>query len=291
MLNNLNMMRRRLLIALFTLLPGCASRSDESDLPGRPPATVTNRQSSATIVNKASLAQPDPLPARQPPVPQGVYAYYHWPTPQRGMYNVDSWLTIEAIDPSTRYFWAHQFTLRGGHVGYLGLQSMGSGPHSPGKIAIFSIWNASAAKGPHCVAFGGEGTGLSCRVAFDWQIGRTYRLRLWAVDRDGHGQWWGAWVQDTQSQTETFIGQIRAPSQAGWLADWSVNWTEYFGGPLQSCASQPYARARWGPPLADNGSLRPSHTSNVLASTSCQNGHITESDSSTTQEMGRPSAR
>ena len=77
--------------------------------------------------------------------------------------------------------------LIGGEAAYFGLQTRGSDP--TGKIAIFSVWRAIDAEGPEFAApFGGEGSGMTARIRYEWVPGRRERL---AVRADGDG-WWRA---------------------------------------------------------------------------------------------------
>ncbi len=56
--------------------------------------------------------------------------------------------------PNATYFWAHQFGLVGGEGGYLGLQTKGNrADGSLGKLAIFSLWDATGSDGAGCVRF------------------------------------------------------------------------------------------------------------------------------------------
>ncbi len=183
--------------------------------------------------------------AGQQVTPGGMaYVWYTWPSPlpvywngtQIGFYNFDVFLTVD-VDPgiSSAYFWAHQFHFKDGDGGYLGLQTNGyMQGRWVGKMAIFSIWNAKAARpgpGAACERFSGEGEGWSCRMQYNWSQGRTYRLRLWELccaHRPWEDEWWGAWILDTTTGQEVFIGQIQVPSSWNWL-DWSVVWVQYYG--------------------------------------------------------------
>lgn len=223
-----------------------------------------------------------PALALAAPSPQGTYTDHVWPG---GHYNVDSFLTVEASSPG--YFWAHQFSLKDASGGYVGLQDDGYFfDGTRGKLAIFSIWNAGAASGPSCQAFSNEGQGYSCRIPYAWTPGHKYRLRVWATSSAASGRWWSAWVMDLSTGEESFIGQILAGG-TGWLDTWSVNFTEYFGPALTSCAAQPYARARWSEPGADNATVNPkSSTSRVSTSAGCANGAVSSSGPDELHEMG-----
>jgi hypothetical protein len=217
-----------------------------------------------------------------------AYVWYDWPRPlpvywngtQIGFYNFDVLLTID-VDPGTSayYYWAHQFHFNNGDGGYMGLQTNGSMQGRwVGKMAIFSIWQAKAAQpgpGAACERFTGEGEGWSCRMQYKWVQGHAYRLRLWELccaDKPQQDEWWGAWIMDTTTGQEVFLGQIQVPSSWQWL-DWSVVWVEYYGS-VSDCSAIPYAKARFERPTADNGTFRPQNLTTDYGRT-CPNAKIT----------------
>ncbi len=174
--------------------------------------------------------------------------------PARGLYALDAGLTVLSNAPSARYFWATQFWFKNGDGGYFGLQSNGlvRGATVP-KSAIFSIWGATGAYGPACQTFGGEGTGYSCRIEYPWVEGREYTMRLHEIccaELPANDEVWGAWVRDTSTGIETFIGAITVPGHWGWLQRWYNRFTEYFG-PVADCPYLPYTSVRWRPPVGD----------------------------------------
>ncbi|MDP9074225.1 MAG: hypothetical protein M3N98_08645, partial [Actinomycetota bacterium] len=88
-----------------------------------------------------------------------------------------------------------------------------------------------------------EGSGSSCRIAFNWLAGDAYRLRVTA---GGPHTWLGS-VVDMATGTVTAIGRIRVPDSWQGLASSSVSWIEYYGdqAKLASCRDIPPASARW----------------------------------------------
>ena len=127
-------------------------------------------------------------------------------------------------------YWAQMWNWVGSSDGgYLGLQTSGSRFNgTSGDTAIFSLWNANAARGPSCGQFGGEGNGYSCRLAYSISTSPFYRYRVWRQNADAGGQWWGAWIQNLSTGTDTYIGSIRVA--AGRSAMTNVqNFVEYFG--------------------------------------------------------------
>lgn len=83
-----------------------------------------------------------------------------------------------------------------------------------GKKVIFSAWDASdiAQVMPyplsHCQRFSHEGNGASCILKYEWQQGKTYKLKMAQLpDEPGDLMTarWGAWIIDSEGR-ETQIG-------------------------------------------------------------------------------------
>jgi hypothetical protein len=219
--------------------------------------------------------------AQEQITPGGMaYMWYDWPQlPASGFYNLDVLLTID-VDPGVQsaYYWAHQFGFKNGDGGYMGLQTNGFMQGEwVGKMAIFSIWEALAAEpgpGASCEEFTGEGEGWSCRIPYNWVEGRTYCLRIWVLGVDAQeNEWWGAWIIDTSTNQETYIGKIKVPGSWQWLDDSSVVWVEYYGQ-VNDCASTSYAKASFEQPTADDGNFSPQKLTSVIGTT-CTNAQIT----------------
>lgn len=164
--------------------------------------------------------------------------------------SIDFTFTIQSDPGDKSYvFWAQQFYLENGSLGYLGMQRVAGT-----KKIIFSIWDttASVATMPGAIAepFGGEGVGQHVIAPLDWQLGHTYRFRL--ANAGGTGPWWGVTVTDLSNNASWSLGRIQ--SRPGWgnLQPQVTTFTEvYIGG--QNCENIPYARASFGAPSSDNG--------------------------------------
>ena len=224
-----------------------------------------------------------PVPTQEQITPGGMaYMWYDWPQLSvNGFYNFDVLLTID-VDPGVQsaYYWAHQFSFKNGEIGYMGLQTNGYMQGEwVGKMAIFSIWDALAAEpgpGASCEQFTGEGEGWSCRIPYNWIEGNIYCLRFWEVccaEQPWEDEWWGAWIIDTSSNQETFLGKTKVPGSWQWLDNSSAVWIEYYGQ-VNDCASTPYAKARFEQPTADNVSFMPQKLTPVIGTT-CTNASIT----------------
>ncbi len=188
--------------------------------------------------------------------------------------------------PAATYFWAHQFGLEGGEGGYLGLQTKGNRVDGTlGKLAIFSLWDATGADGPGSVRFSGEGTGWSARIPYLWTAGRSYRFRLVADDVTPDGAWWTASVIDVDASVESHIGRLRAAPGWGGLRPWSVMWTEYYGQPLRHCSDLTPVSAIFGSPTADRTTV-PTRSHSHIGDGTCDTTRITDLDHGVRHEMG-----
>ena len=126
-----------------------------------------------------------------------------------------------------------------------------------GKMAIFSIWNATrsiVAPGGSAEAFGGEGVGQSVRIAYPWQTGISYKFKIY-LDTDGSSKLWGASITNLSNGQTTLIGRIYAPTGYG-LIYGPVTFHERFSGPPASCESVPSSQVRFSNMNANNGSVK-----------------------------------
>jgi hypothetical protein len=183
-----------------------------------------------------------------PVVPTGTFTDLHFPA-RPGGYDKFAWQIAPIVDPTPDgVFWSHQFSIEGsGGGGYCGLQTIASGIND--RAAIFSIWNATGCDPgddvygrPIAQAFGGEGDGYQCLIAFPWQLGRAHAF---TVERVVEGVW-HAQVDDVA------IGTIHVPRRWAGLAPTSVCWTERYAGPNRTCADLRHAGARFGSFVADD---------------------------------------
>jgi uncharacterized protein DUF3472 len=212
---------------------------------------------------------------RHPAVAIGTYTTWWWPENPRGFSEV-RWGLEPRRDPSpVGYFWSHQVALVGGEAAYVGLQTMGAEPR--GKIAIFSVWSAIAAEGPqHAGPFGGEGTGMTVRIRYEWEPGRREQLALVA---DGAG-WWHAEVGDQ------VIGHIRVDPNWGGLASTSIMWTERYAPRLHTCADMGTAVAWFGQPVADGGVVPFAHRNHLSAHAGCPGSSVIDERGGVVHAMG-----
>lgn len=237
---------------------------------------------------KPSVSAAPSVEPTGPVTPTGTYTDLHWPA---GEYSAFEWTLRVERDPSPAgYFWAHQFHFAGGDGGYLGLQTLGGDPaKAPGKVAIFSIWNALGAEGPgYSGPFGGEGTGYTARIYYPWIEGRDYRLRIEQAEPAAAEGAWAAWVKDEVTGREEFVGRIRVPGRWGPLSATSVMWTERYAGEASSCDDLGHSIVSFTSPTADGGRVAPAGTTNHLAEPpgSCRNSDITNVAGEMRHQMG-----
>lgn len=218
-----------------------------------------------------------------PEPPQGnltpggmAFYWYDWPqVSDKGFDDFEVSLTVD-IDPGIKsyYYWAHQFSFENGDGGYMGLQTNGCMQGQwVGKMAIFSIWDALDAKpgpGASFERFTGEGEGWSCRKKYNWVEGHTYGLRIEKEEVDEkQNRWWGAYIIDTTTGEETFLGRIKVPASWKGLDASSIVWVEYYGK-VYNCNSILYAEARFEQPTANSGSYVPKEFT-IEKGTACPN--------------------
>lgn len=232
--------------------------------------------------------------------PTGTYSDWYFPgTVAITDYKNFSWDITVNTDPSPQsYFYSTQFwfikddksiDLNGG---YFGIQTQGY-PAPTGKIAILSIWGAIDASGPeYSEPFAAEGTGYSVRISYPWIKGRTYHLRIGPIAADAipngqYGQWWGAWIKDTVTGVEKFVGEIKLPETRLLLYNPPLSWTEYYGPPFSTCNEYGFSDVSFTNMAANDGAIKSNRYNNHLANPiSCPGSNIINITDGTRQQMG-----
>jgi hypothetical protein len=169
--------------------------------------------------------------------------------PHLGYFTIESDLTVVVEPGLTDYFWAQQFSFVDGDSGYIGLQPNGyKKGQRVGKMAIVSIWGATAA-GPdaNCEPFDEFGTGWSCRLAYPWVEGETYRLRLTELCCAGDpaaAEWWRATLTPRSTGIPVLLGDLQVPGGWDWLGSVATVFKEYYWE-VPTCAQVPAALVEW----------------------------------------------
>lgn len=152
--------------------------------------------------------------------------------------------TLWIPQPATASFFTLNWEFVGGEGGYIGLQSNEVGAGN----ARFSLWNATAARGPACRRFDGEGEGMTCEVPVTIAAGALYRVHMQRGEADAQGQWWiGSLEKPDGARVE--IGALRVARTLRMIAPDSVHdFSEYWGDAVPACRSVPLSAAAFGAP-------------------------------------------
>jgi len=143
----------------------------------------------------------------------------------------------------------------------VGLQTCGPGTEGePGRYALFSIRGVPGAEG---------GTASGCRIPFGWEVGGSYRLRVW-TDEEGS---WSAAVRE-EGDAESLIGRTPVPHDWRRLTSLSLTWTRYQGGALLRCSDLPSTSAIFSTPTADDGTVLPERHESHLGEGTCEGSRI-----------------
>ncbi len=207
-----------------------------------------------------------------------TYSYYSFNTSAQ-FYGNEAISLVINVDPGVGAdrFFSYQFQLTptspdaGSTVqSYIGLQTDGTGQNGTdiGKMAIFSIWNATGATpgatGSWCAPFSGEGSGYSCRIAYPWVAGHEYQL---LVTTNTTATLWAGYVTDTTTNTQTFLGSISTVPE--WLTNSGITFTEYYGPSEPSCADFPLSQVTWSNPTANDGTISSNLTGTAVGAGDC----------------------
>ena len=174
-----------------------------------------------------------------------VANHYTVPTVAGGYSNLSADVRVtREPGASGNTFWATQFAYADGTGGYIGMQQNSGST----KLAIFSIWDASgwpSAFNANCGTFGGEGVGVSCKMAYPWVQGKKYRFAVRKVASDAFSETWAGEVTDLATGTTQTIGQIQQAVKSAGLAGLTQFVENFTQGAQQysSCSQVPAAAA------------------------------------------------
>jgi len=186
-------------------------------------------------------------------------------------------LVMPEVDPSpAQYAWGHEFAFVGGGRGWVGLRS-------GDKAAVFQVFGAIDATGPGAAAGGAPEPGWSCTRPVAWDVGRTYRLRVW-TEVDG---WWSADVAEEGREPE-IVGHARVPGDWRRLASQSMAFSEYRGPPLARCTDLAPSCVTFSVPTADAGTLPvlPVRRENLTGPGTCEGSQIDDLGGGVRHRMG-----
>lgn len=136
---------------------------------------------------------------------------------------------------------------------YMGLQTVGAKSLPPGgevdKMAIFSVWDSTSAApnaGVTEVNFDGEGVGKSLRVAYDWQVGRTYQIGMYYNPSISNTTttYWTAYINDTVTGASTVLGSIKLPAGLNY-AQSGAFFHERYSGAVTKCSDMNSSQVKY----------------------------------------------
>lgn len=174
---------------------------------------------------------------------------------------------------SSDVFWSNQFSFSNGQTSYIGMQRNGGGESQ----ILWSVWNVSQYKQDGsqtswCQKFGGEGTGISCRILYNWSEGHVYNFHIYKAPTVG---WYSASFDDIDVAGKLIkrikLGSIKINSDS--IQEESIGWVEYFewNSPRSRCGTHPYSQALFMKPYGHNaeGKIITARITGQKASTNC----------------------
>lgn len=233
-----------------------------------------------------------------------TYTDWTWPAPSDSL----EWdFTLENGVSRDGYFWAHGFDLVGSTGGFIGLQYRGGYQADPpdGVVQVENMlvfWMSShplrAELGdvayPNArkyLKIDANGEWWTIHALYDWQVCRTYRLRVARHSTEANGDiWYGAWVLDTVTNVELFFGRILVPAAWGQISTTTQMWSNRIGfTELRSCSELEPVSAIFGYPTANSGTVHPGPPQNRFESPpSCGSSRFTDFPDEVRQELGVP---
>lgn len=228
-----------------------------------------------------------------------TYTDWTWPSASDSI----EWdFKLEKAPVKDGYFWAHGFDLAGSVSGFVGLQYRGGYQADPpdglvqtANMLVFWISGAPIRAELGDVAypnarkyFKTDGEWWTIHVLYDWEVCRLYRLRMGRQGSEANGDiWYGAWVRDTVTNVETYLGRILVPLAWGQLAATSSMWSNRVIGQGATCADIEPVSAIFGFPTANAGGVLPlSHVNSFARPASCGSSRFTEFPDAVRQELG-----
>ncbi|MCY3543796.1 MAG: hypothetical protein OXH22_07130 [Chloroflexi bacterium] len=220
------------------------------------PVPSTPTPTSTPTDDEIELATPIAVPVGM------VGAWWNWNATELDeiTVNVETHNDIKLTGDNGIYLFNCQGDVNG-TLYYFGLQTDVQGlSGGRGKGVIFSRWgerdlaNAKIPDGGWMTSSGHEGNFIGVRGSYDWGEGQ-YQVRIGKDgDDDSVGRWYGVWITDLSTSTETWIGSLRFPHAAGWpprLSPQCYNVVEVYGVQPIAPKDIPYWKVTVGPILGD----------------------------------------
>jgi hypothetical protein len=182
-----------------------------------------------------------------------------------GYQSIELDITPEVAEGTDGYYFANTVYFNhytGTNFGgaYAGFQTNGyNGTNYIGKMALFSVWDASSGiveNGGWGTGFGGEGSGYSTRIAYNWIVNHTYKIVIYLnkADAGSGNSLWGATITDTSINEKTQIGRIYVPISRGNIYG-PVSFHERYSGSTSSCSAINRSQVLFSNATANSGSI------------------------------------
>jgi hypothetical protein len=233
---------------------------------------------------------------------------WFWPRP---LESIEWELLIEREHVTDGYFWAHQFGFAETPVGgFIGLQMNGGyrpdppeGDHETADMVLIWIGGPPVTAELGDIPFPDARTYLESARGLEWWTIHakvelepcvTYGVRFGQESvAPGGDVWYGSWLRDGATNTETFIGRILVPASWGPLNGFTTEITQRIDyDPPVSCSEAEHSSAVYGTPSANGGLLRPTdHKNRFDSELRCATSRFTELPGGVRHELGLGSSR
>ncbi|WP_241581707.1 DUF3472 domain-containing protein [Rosenbergiella nectarea] len=195
---------------------------------------------------------------------------------------------VEKMTKQKGYYWANTFIFyEGDHQGYMGIQPRETGSQN---LAIFSVFGSGAkSSSPNCNRGADGGSGVSCRVQYEFVPGVNYQLSITQQPNSEAGfNLWRGTITDLDQGKTTTIGEYMTPTSWGKLwrkATFFDEWFPFNAGPKDPAKRDcvPYAKLlTWNPVFIRQGEQTVS---------SVKGSSITSGQDKCAVEQGAPNVR
>ena len=190
----------------------------------------------------------DAFPFEKPWSPTGLVSIpYTIPEASKaGFDSVTFPMNIEESPEERGYYYAMQYRLINGNLGYIGLQ-----PRDKNSgLAIFSVFGSGAKPiAAHCRGGADGGDGVSCSKEINLVFGHKYNL---TVKRDDeNNKVWRGYIKDTVTGEIDEIGAWQPRDGSEGISSSNTGFVEYYSY-INSCSKIPATKVFFGDPIANS---------------------------------------
>ena len=251
-----------------TAVPTSTPTDTPTPIPTAIPTLTPTPTETATATQTPIPDRPELYSLVQPPIHMATAYWYWYPLEEVTHTSVEIPFTLHN-DP-TNFSDVHGLYLIltiseiSDTLFYFGIQTGVSGKRNEntGKGVIFSRWderdlsNARVPSDCFATSSGGEGDFIGLRCPYEWTTG-AYSARIAFESEDAVGEWYGLWITDEASGSETWIGSLRFPkslSRSRGLHSGLGYSLEIYGNPRIRPIDIPYWHVTLSPPIGSEAS-------------------------------------